>query len=95
VGKPAGSKPSVESPIGGATERSVALSEACGVVNYPSSGGQRECRAASITVKAMEDAEDLNAQASKNSPAYGVRNVRIVTAGTGEALPGPATCGNM
>ena len=54
--------------------------------------GQRECRAAGITAKAMEDAEDLNVQASKNSPAYGVRNVRIVTAGTGEALPGPVTC---
>ena len=46
-------------------------------------------------MKAMEDAEDLNVQASKNSPAYGVRNVRIVAAGTGEALPGPATCGNI
>lgn len=46
-------------------------------------------------MKAMEDAEDLNVQASKTSPAYGVRNVRIVTAGTGEALPSPATCGNM
>ena len=40
----------------------------------------------------MEGAEDLNVQALKNSPAYGARNVRIVAAGTGEALPGPATC---
>jgi len=46
-------------------------------------------------VKAMEDAEDLDVQASKNSPAYGARNVRIVAAGTGEALPGPVTCGMM
>ena len=30
----------------------------------------------------------------KDSPAYGARNVPIVTAGTGEALPGPAACGN-
>ena len=41
----------------------------------------------------MEGAEDLNVQALKNSPAYGARNVQIVAAGTGEALPGPATCG--
>ena len=45
------------------------------------------------TVKAMEYAEDLEVQASKDSPAYGARNVQIVAAGTGEALPGPATCG--
>jgi hypothetical protein len=57
--------------------------------------GQRECRTAEITVKAMEDAEDLEVQASKNSPAYGARNVRIAAAGTGEALPGPVTCGKM
>lgn len=31
--------------------------------------------------------------AVKNSPAYGARNVLIVAAGTGEALPGPAICG--
>ena len=41
----------------------------------------------------MEGAEDLEVQALKNSPAYGARNVQIVTAGTGETLPGPATCG--
>lgn len=40
----------------------------------------------------MEGAEDLDVQALKNSPAYGARNVQIVAAGTGEALPGPATC---
>jgi hypothetical protein len=27
-----------------------------------------------------------------DSPAYGARNVQIVTAGTGEALPGPGPC---
>jgi hypothetical protein len=37
----------------------------------------------------MEGAEDLEVQALKNSPAYGARNVQIVTAGTGETLPGP------
>ena len=41
----------------------------------------------------MEGAEDLDVQALKNSPAYGARNVQIVAAGTGEALPGPVTCG--
>jgi hypothetical protein len=41
----------------------------------------------------MEGAEDLDVQAPKDSPAYGARNVQIVTAGTGEALPGPLTCG--
>ena len=56
-------------------------------------GGCRECRAPEIRAKAMEGAEDLNVQALKNSPAYGARNVRIVAAGTGEARPGPVTCG--
>jgi hypothetical protein len=28
-----------------------------------------------------------------DSPAYGARNVSRVAAGTGEALPGPVTCG--
>jgi hypothetical protein len=40
----------------------------------------------------MEAAKNLEA-AVKDSPAYGARNVSIVTAGTGEALPGPAACG--
>jgi hypothetical protein len=40
----------------------------------------------------MEGAEDLELQALKDSSAYGARNVQIVTAGTGEALPGPVTC---
>ena len=55
-------------------------------------GGCRECRAPEIRAKAMEGAEDLDVQALKNSPAYGARNVQIVTAGTGEALPGPMAC---
>jgi len=46
-----------------------------------------------IRVKAMEGAQDLEVQAPKDSPAYGARNVQTVTAGTGEALPGPVTCG--
>jgi hypothetical protein len=41
----------------------------------------------------MEDGEGLEVQALKDFPAYGARNVQIVVAGTGEALPGPATCG--
>jgi hypothetical protein len=35
----------------------------------------------------MEGAEDLDVQVLKDSPAYGARNVQIVAAGTGEALP--------
>lgn len=46
-------------------------------------------------MKAREGAEDLEVQALKDSPAYGARNVQIVAAGTGEALPGPATCGEV
>ncbi len=49
--------------------------------------GCRECRAPENRVKDMEDAEDLEVQASKDSPAYGARNVQTVAAGTGEALP--------
>jgi hypothetical protein len=30
-----------------------------------------------------------------SSPAYGAWNVSIVAAGTGEALPGPVTCGSL
>jgi hypothetical protein len=36
--------------------------------------------------------EDPEGAAAMDSPAYGARNVRIVAAGTGEALPGPVTC---
>lgn len=41
----------------------------------------------------MEGVEDLEVQTLKDSPAYGARNVQIVAAGTGEALPGPVICG--
>lgn len=37
----------------------------------------------------MEDAEDLDVQASKNPPGYGDRDGQKVDVGTGEALPGP------
>jgi hypothetical protein len=43
----------------------------------------------------MEGAEDLDVQAPKDSPAYGARNVSRVATGTGEALPGLATCGRV
>jgi hypothetical protein len=55
--------------------------------------GCRECLAAEITVKAREGTQDLDVQVPKDSPAYGARNVQTVAAGTGKALPGPATCG--
>ena len=41
----------------------------------------------------MEAVKILDVQPLKDSPAYGARNVQIVAAGTGEALPGPVTCG--
>jgi hypothetical protein len=44
-----------------------------------------------ITAKAMEGVKILEA-ALKDLPAYGAWNVEKVTAGTGEALPGPAVC---
>jgi hypothetical protein len=31
----------------------------------------------------------------RDSPAYGARNVSKVATGTGEALPGPMTCGEV
>ena len=37
--------------------------------------------------------EEPGREAAKDSPAYGARNAQKVTAGTGEALPGPAACG--
>jgi hypothetical protein len=67
-----GSKTSVESTSRGATERSVASSEACGVVTQPAvrvASGRAE--PFEIGVKAMEGAEDLEVQALKDSPAYG------------------------
>ena len=39
--------------------------------------------------------EEPGGAAVKDSSAYGARNVQIVAAGTGEALPGPVTCGMM
>ncbi len=38
-------------------------------------GGGRESRAAEITVKAREGAEELDVQALKDCPAYGAWNV--------------------
>lgn len=61
-GKRMASKPSVESPIGGATERSVASSEACAVVRGPSSDGERDSRAVEITAKATEAVKTLEVQ---------------------------------
>lgn len=51
--------------------------------------GKRESRARSFRVKAMDRGEEPGGAAPVGSPAYGERNVQKVTAGTGEALPGP------
>ena len=37
--------------------------------------------------------EEPGSAAVRDSPAYGARNASMVAAGTGEALPGPVTCG--
>ena len=37
--------------------------------------------------------EEPEIAAVKDPPAYGAWNVQIVATGTGEALPGPVTCG--
>ena len=51
-------------------------------------GGQGSAEPLEIGAKAMEAVRSLEA-AVRNSPAYGARNVSMVAAGTGEALPGP------
>jgi hypothetical protein len=38
--------------------------------------------------------EEPGSAAVRDSPAYGARNVSMVAAGTGEALPGPVACGS-
>src|SRR5207248_5326828 len=62
VWKRAGSKPSVKSPSGGATERSVASSEACRVViaAHLFGVGGRGSRVASFTAKATEGVKSLD-----------------------------------
>jgi hypothetical protein len=42
----------------------------------------------------MDAVKSLEA-AAKDSPAYGARNASTVATGTGEALPGPVTCGSV
>ena len=39
--------------------------------------------------------EEPGSAAVRDSPAYGARNVSMVAAGTGEALPGPVACGSV
>jgi hypothetical protein len=63
--------------------------------NLPVRVGIRECRAPSIRAKATESTEDLEMRVLKDSSAYGARNVSRVAAGTGEALPGPVTRGDV
>ena len=87
-----GRSPTSKAPLGGATEWSVALREACGAVighlveveqGVPSPRNQGEGHGSG---------EAPGSAAVKDSSAYGVRNVQIVATGTGEALPGPVVC---
>jgi hypothetical protein len=75
--------------------RSVALSEACGVVRGLVRKGREQGEPSPrIQGEGHGSGEEPGGAAAKDSPAYGARNVPIVTAGTGEALPGPAACGS-
>ena len=74
--------------------RSVALSEACGVVRGLAFGREQGEPSPRIQGEGHGSGEEPGSAAAKDSPAYGARNVPIVTAGTGEALPGPVTCGS-
>ncbi len=56
--------------------------------------GDRECRVAVITTKAMEGAEILDCS-PEGLPGVRARNVQMVAAGTGEALPGVASLGSV
>lgn len=73
--------------------RSVALSEACGVVRGLAFGREQGEPGPRIRGEGHGSGEEPGSAAAKDSPAYGARNASIVTAGTGEALPGPVTCG--
>jgi len=54
--------------------------------------GIRESRAPSLRVKAMEAVQSLE-HSREELLGVGGRNVEKVTAGTGEAVPGPVTVG--
>jgi hypothetical protein len=75
--------------------RSVALSEACGVVRGLAFGREQGEPSPRIQGEGHGSGEEPGSAAAKDSPAYGARNAPIVTAGTGEALPGPVACGSL
>jgi len=67
--------------------------QTCSVVRGPArEGGSRGSRAAVSTAKAMDAVKNLNSQPPRTLRRMGCGTFRIVTAGTGEALPGPVTC---
>ena len=88
-----GRSPASKALQGEATAWSVTLREACGVVRFPVARQGKGEPSPPYQGEGHGSGEDPGCAAAKNSPAYGARNVQIVTAGTGEALPGPATCG--
>src|SRR5512132_3887716 len=80
--------------MGEATERSVASREACRVVRGPPVGWGQGVPSPGNQGEGHGSGEEPGRAAAKDSPAYGARNAQKVTAGTGEALPGPAACGD-
>jgi len=74
--------------------RSVASREACGVVKRPArEGGEQGVPSPRFQGEGHGSGVEPGSAAVKDSPAYGARNVSMVAAGTGEALPGPVTRG--
>ena len=87
-----GRSPASKAPLGGATMRSVASSEACGVVNVArlrvGTGG-----AEPGSMGARDRSRAWKRSREGLPPAYGARTASMVAAGTWETLPGPVACG--
>jgi hypothetical protein len=88
-----GRSPASKAPLGGATQRSAALSEACRVVRGPSVRAGRGGAEPRVSRRRPWKGRGILERVPRNLPAYGAWNVEKVAAGTGEALPGPTACG--
>ena len=62
-------------------------------MGLPFGVGTGRAEPAKSPAKATEAVKILRWAAARDSSAYGARNVQMVAAGTGEALPGPVVCG--
>jgi hypothetical protein len=85
--------PASKALAGEATERSVALSEACGVATGPPPFGRVQGVPTPRNQGEGHGSGRAWCAAVRDSSAYGARNVQMVAAGTGQALAGPAICG--